>query len=408
MQQPTVVQPSVFFHSVIAYFQNFSINSAIMAIIVVFMIVGLVDKLRGNKLGYGAKFDEGFQAMGSLALAVVGIVSLSPVLLTLLRPILTPVFTLLGADPAMFPSTILALDLGGFVLAKQLAGSNVAIGLYSGIIVASMMGITMSFTIPYALSVMKKEDYPVLAKGVLAGIVTMPLGCIVGGLLMNTVGVPFLLPVLLANTLPVILMAVIIVAGLLFAQKATLKVFVAFGRALSWVVTISPVIAVFQYLTGIRFPLFDKMVTEDPVLGGIPLEKGLLLVGLIAIVLIGAFPMIHFLSKHLSGLMNRYRHRTGLDNVSSSALLTQLASSIPIWSLTPQMNEKGKLLNIAFAVSGSFVLGDVLAFTGGAAPEMVFPVIAGKLVAGISALLLVGLLYPSTPTTETLCPPENK
>ncbi|MDR1396140.1 MAG: ethanolamine utilization protein EutH [Desulfarculales bacterium] len=37
------------------------------------------------------------------------------------------------------------------------------------------------------------------------------------------------------------------------------------------------------------------------------------------------------------------------------------------------MDRRGKLLNVVFAVSGSFVFGDVLAFTGGVNPEMMFP-----------------------------------
>jgi ethanolamine transporter len=52
------------------------------------------------------------------------------------------------------------------------------------------------------------------------------------------------------------------------------------------------------------------------------------------------------------------------------------------------MNKRGKLLNVVFAVSGSFVFGDVLAFTGGANPEMIFPVIIAKLSGGILAVLL--------------------
>ncbi len=390
--QPSLL--SSFLESLADYWQNLSVSSVIMTVIVFFMVVGLVDKLRGNKLGYGEKFDEGFAAMGPLAVAVVGIVSLSPVLLSLLQPVLTPVYGWLGASPAMFPSTFLALDMGGYVLAKQLAGGDVAVGLYSGIIVASMMGVTMSFSIPYALSAMKKEDHPLLAKGVLVGIVTMPLGCLAGGLLMGVVGMPLSFGALLGNTLPVLLISLAIALGLLFAQKLTLKLFVGFGKVLTFIITVSPVLAAAQYLTGLRLPLFDKMVLEDPALGGVPLEKGLLLVGLIAIVLLGAFPMVHFLNKRLSGVLSRHSQKTGMNSVASSALLTQMANSIPIWSLMDQMNERGKLMNIAFAVSGSFVLGDVLAFTGGAAPAMVFPVIVAKLVGGFSAMALVGLLFP--------------
>jgi len=130
------------------------------------------------------------------------------------------------------------------------------------------------------------------------------------------------------------------------------------------------------------------MVEHDEVLGGVPLEVGLLLVGLIAIVLAGAFPMILFLNRRLGKVMEKFGKKTGINGEASTGLLTQLASSIPVWSVIDDMDERGKLLNVVFAVSGSFVLGDVLAFTGGANPEMVFPVILAKLSGGILAVLL--------------------
>ena len=47
------------------------------------------------------------------------------------------------------------------------------------------MGPTIVFTIPVALSIIKKSDRPYLGAGVLAGLITVPIGCIVGGLVMN-------------------------------------------------------------------------------------------------------------------------------------------------------------------------------------------------------------------------------
>ena len=44
------------------------------------------------------------------------------------------------------------------------------------------MGATVVFTIPVALGIIEKEDRPYLAKGVLAGMVAIPFGCLVGGL----------------------------------------------------------------------------------------------------------------------------------------------------------------------------------------------------------------------------------
>lgn len=44
-------------------------------------------------------------AMGSLALAMIGIICLAPVLANLLRPVVVPLYQALGADPAMFAGT---------------------------------------------------------------------------------------------------------------------------------------------------------------------------------------------------------------------------------------------------------------------------------------------------------------
>ena len=114
-----------------------------------------------------------------------------------------------------------------------------------------------------------------------------------------------------------------------------------------------------------------------------------LLVGLIAVVLAGAFPFILFLNRRLGKAMEVFCGRLGINREASSGLLTQMASSIPVWSVINDMNQRGKLINVTFAISGSFVLGDVLAFTGGVNAEMVFPVIVAKLTGGLLAILLV-------------------
>ena len=45
--------PSVFTESISAWISSISINSVIMLIMMIFMLVGAIDKIRGNKLGYG-------------------------------------------------------------------------------------------------------------------------------------------------------------------------------------------------------------------------------------------------------------------------------------------------------------------------------------------------------------------
>ena len=112
------------------------------------MVLGGLDRAIGNKFGLGEKFEEGFNAMGPLALSMVGVYALSPVLAKILGPIVTPVYKLFGADPAMFAGTLLANDMGGWPLAQAMTDNPDAQRL-SGLILGAMMGATVVFTIPF-------------------------------------------------------------------------------------------------------------------------------------------------------------------------------------------------------------------------------------------------------------------
>ena len=58
-----------------------------------------------------------------------------------------------------------------------------------------------------------------------------------------------------------------------------------------------------------------------------------------------------------------------------------------------KMDKKGVCMNSAFAVSGAFVIGGHLAFTMAFDQRYVFAVITGKLVAGVTALVLSHFIY---------------
>ena len=214
------------------WISNLSINSVIMFIMMIFMIVGAIDKIRGNKHGYGEKFEEGFNAMGPLALAMAGVVAAAPVLAIILKPIIVPIYELLGADPSMFATTLLACDMGGYPLAMELA-SNQAVGNYAGLILGTMMGPTLVFTIPVALSIIKKKDRPYLGAGVLAGMITIPIGCIVGGLVMNMTQYKIGMGTILVNLIPVIIIAGLIVLGLWFKPGKMINGFNKFGTGVT-------------------------------------------------------------------------------------------------------------------------------------------------------------------------------
>ena len=387
--------PSVFTESISAWISGISINSVIMMIMMIFMLVGAIDKICGNKLGYGEKFEEGFNAMGPLAMSMAGVVAAAPVLSMLLGPILKPIYGIFGASPAMFATTLLACHMGGYPLAMQLAEGDVAIGNFAGLILGTMMGPTIVFTIPVALGIIKKEDRGYLGAGVLAGLITVPIGCIVGGLMMNTLAPEYHLNfiTIIQNLIPVIIIAALIVLGLWFAPGPMINGFNKFGTGVTIVITALTAIAVFEQITGIMFPVFHIMV-ENPADGSRGLDSGLLTCGQIAIVLIGAFPMVEWITRTFGKPLEKIGAALGMNEQGSAGMVANLANNIAMFNIMGEMNPKGKLLNVAFAVSAAFVFGDHLGFTAGNNPDMIFPVIVGKLVAGVTAIIVANILAP--------------
>lgn len=352
------------------------INEIIIYIMVLFMVIGAIDRCLGNKFGYGQQFEEGFMAMGSLALAMVGVVSLAPVLANILRPIVSPIYTMLGADPAMFAGTLLACDMGGYSLGMELASTEVA-GKFSGLILGSMMGATIVFTIPVSLGIIEEKDREYLAKGVLAGIITIPIGCLAGGLVAG-----YSLSMIIANLIPIIIVAALISLGLWKIPEKMTKGFTLFGQGVVIIITLGLAAIVIETLTGIVV-----------IPGMAPISEGISTVGAIAITLAGAFPLVHFITKVFNKPLLKLGGLLGMNDKAAAGLIATLANNIPMFGLMKDMDTRGKIINVAFAVSGAFVFGDHLGFIAGVDKSMIFPMVVGKLVGGISAIILAIIMF---------------
>lgn len=346
-----------------------SFHEILIAVMAAFAVLGAIDRILGNRFGLGQEFENGILAMGSLALAMVGIVSLAPVLAAILRPVVVPVFRLLGADPAMFAGSLLACDMGGGALAQQMTEDPQA-ALLGGVITGSMLGATIVFTIPVAMGILEESDRPVMAKGILCGIVTIPVGILVGGLV---AGYPIMM--VLRNLLPIVILAALIALGLWKAESAMVRGFAVFGKGVVALVTIGLAAAIVEALTG--FALIPGMA---------PISEGFATVGTIAIVLAGAFPLVFVITKLLRKPLMAVGKTLGINDAAAAGLIASLANSIATFGLVKDMNYRGKVVNIAFAVSAAFVFGDHLGFAAGFAPEIMGAMIAGKLAGGISAI----------------------
>ncbi|QWC25053.1 ethanolamine utilization protein EutH [Bacillus haikouensis] len=347
------------------------LNELIIFIITIFAVIGGLDKLSGNRLGLGGEFTRAFQSMGAISLSMIGIISLSPVLADFFMPIITPFYLWLGADPSMFASTLFALDMGGYQLSMEMA-KEAGAAEFSWVFLGTMMGPTLVFTIPVALNLIPKEEHPFFAKGILIGFMTIPIGCAAGGMIAG-----YDPGWMVRNLLPTIGISVIIMFSLVKFPKQTTVLFIVFSKIIESILIIGLVMIIFQTLTGIQW--IDNLV---------PLSESFKTIGNITIILAGAFPFIYVLQKVLKKPFEKAGKKVGMNENALVGLISSLAHHVPMFSNFKAIDTRGKVVNTAFAVSGSFVMGSHLGFVAAVDESFIVPMIAGKLTAGLSAALI--------------------
>lgn len=396
------------------------INEIIMYIMMSFMLIAAVDrifsqfggseailgkiglgKIGKGIAGSGEQFEEGFMAMGALGLAMVGMTALAPVIAILLGPLIIPVYEMLGANPSVFAGSLLAIDMGGFFLAKELSGGDVAAWLYSGVLLASMMGATMVFTIPVALGIIEKKDRRFLALGVLAGVVTIPIGCIAGGLVAKFSGVEidgqvvdFSMSMLLLNMIPVIIVAGLVCLGLIFIPEKMINGFQIFAKILVAIITIGLAAAVAKFTVGWNLiPGMDPIFMAE---GDVPgkVMRAIEVIGSISAVLLGAYPMVLLLTRWFEKSFMKVGNLLKINNIAAGGMIATLANNIPMFGMMKKMDTRGKIINSAFSVSAAFALGDHLGFVAANMAPMIFPMIAGKIIGGITAIFVAIMMMP--------------
>lgn len=350
--------------------------NAIQAVILFFSILGAADKLLGDRFGLGKEFERAFSLFAPMALSMLGMLVLAPAIGVWLTPAFEGFYKIFGIDPSILPASLFANDMGGMTLAQQICKTQ-EVGNYNAYVVSSMMGCVISFTIPFATGIVKAEQQRELFFGLLCGIITIPVGCFVAGLLCK---LPFM--VLLMNLLPLLIISAVLAAGLLLLPDVCVKVFSAFGKVIRMVSILGLVCAIFTFLA-------DRSINEH----FDTLENAALICVNACVTLSGALPFMYVVSKLLSKPVDRWGARLGIDSLSAVAILSTLVTNASTFGMVEKMNKKGVVVNSAFAVSASFVFGSHLAFTMAFDEGYVLPMIVGKLCSGIFAMILAFVLY---------------
>jgi len=350
--------------------------SAITVIILIFSVLGAFDCLIGNKFGIGKEFERAFSLFCPMALSMLGMLVIAPAFGVWLNPVFEGFYNIFKIDPSVIPASILANDMGGMSVALNVCRSE-TVGGFNAYVISSMMGCLISFTLPFSLGLVKKEQYNELFFGILCGVATIPTGGFVAGLVC---GLPII--DLLLTLLPLIILGVIVGLALVFFRKACIKCFAAFGNFMRALSLVGLVCAVFTFLTKIEIsPHFDTF------------ENAAFVCANACVTLSGALPLMFIVTKLLNKPLDLLGSKIGINGVSTLALLGSLVTNASSFGVMDKMDKKGTVLNSAFAVSASFVFGSHLAFTMAFDPTYVVPMIVGKIVSGVFALALAFVLY---------------
>lgn len=360
-------------------------SNIIIYVLILFSVIAGLDKVFGNKLKLGEHFVVAFNSMGMLSLSILGLYTIAPLIGKILFMILSPITDLTGIDPSVFTGIFLAPDMGGYSTSMLIA-MNESIGAFSGIILSSMIGTTIVFTIPLAIGIIAKEDHIYFVKGILYGLIIVPFGSLLSGLFMD---IP--LSMLLLNHVPVFLFAITISIALYISPHKILSLLTILSKIIIPISVIGLLIGILDFMLGIT--LFDSLIS---------FEEGLLVVGRITIVLSGAYPLFHLLTKIMKKYLTLFGEVLGINVTSALGLVISLTNCIPMLMSYKDMDEKGKVLNAAFVVGAGYVFGGQLAFVSSIESPHILPFVLAKLFTGTIAVLLANAMLNSQFTAKKI------
>lgn len=348
----------------------------LIAILLVFALVGFVDKMFHLKWGLEDIFDNGFTTMGSLAISVIGIYCIGITFVSKNINMLSRLNDYMFFDSSVIIGSLLAPDIGGYPIVSQISHHS-GITILAGILLTSTLGCTISFQLPVFLSFLDKKEISNLMKGFIIGIITLPIGLLVS--------YPFLninIKIFILNLLPIIVICLILSFMILKIPSITVKILsiLANGiKALSYILFLIVIIGL--YIPELQYVQLSLV------------QESVLMVLKIVIIVSGSMVLSELILKYCSKYIDIIAKKLSVNKESIVGFVLNCASSLAMLPLYSKMNKKGKLMNAAFSVSGAYVFGGQLGFIASVSNESVTVYVLTKLLCGILAVLLINIIY---------------
>lgn len=342
-----------------------------------FAIIGLIDKNIGSKLGLTAAFDRGLMTMGGMAIPTISTCCVAVELIQRNINKIENITEPLPFDDSLIAGLLLAPDTGGYFIAKQLA-ENESFLILNGVIIAGLFGQTVSYQIPIFLSALEKQEHLAIMKGFVVGIVTIPIGLVITELFLKIPIVQFGW-----HFMPLLIICGIISVGLIKIPDKTVRLFSVFANGIQIVVNLMFIITII----GVFIPSIAYTELSS-------VEEALVIVFRATIVISGSMVLAELILKCFHTQIRGISQKLGVNEVSVVGMLMNFATSLAIIPLIPRMDEKGKMMNAAFSVSGAYVFGGQLGFVYSVADgQSTIVLVIVKIVCGLLSMFLMHKVF---------------
>ncbi len=347
----------------------------------VFAGIGFIDKALDNRWGLAVQFDAGLHTMGVMAIPIVSICTVGTEFIRRHTDQVMALSDHLFFDPSMIIGAILAPDMGGYFISREIAATPQLLVL-SGVVLGTLLGQAITFQMPVFMASIERQDYPFLFRGFIVGIIMIPVGLIVAELMIR-------MPVSLfmRQFLPILVICGILALCLWKVPEGTVRFFTVFAKIVNLAFYLMFAVAVI----GLFIPKLAYASLES-------VEEAVIIIFKSAVIIAGSLVMSELILKFFRKQINTAAGRIGINDTAAVSLLMTCATSLAVMPLFGRMNDKGKEVVAAFSLSGSFVIGGSLAFVSNVTDGYtVLIFVVTKLVCGIVSAWVIHRMWKKIP-----------
>ena len=380
------------------------VGTVIVWILMACMVIGGAASMIKPESELGQQFVDGICSVGPIFISVAGIFASIPYLTKFVEFVFGPAFAVFGADPSLASTTLIAVDMGGYQVADALAATRESwiMAMFTGF----MAGATIVYTMPIGLRMIEKKDQKYFALGTMCGFLAIPIGVFVASAICAvtdpmirevistnaaaTYQLALTFGLIFRNLIPLTIICVLIALGLYFIPNGMIKGFMVFGKFVDYASRVVLICAILEYFTGLFSTIFggwgfDPIVASDPD----NLERAIEICCYVCMMLSGAFTLVYMIKTYLAKPLGKIGKVFGLSDMATAGILATAANALAMFPMLKDMKGVDKCKVVAFAVCGSFIIGDHLSFSANFQPNLIAPLFIGKLVAAVMSVVFV-------------------